>query len=114
MTLDFGEDILTVNAGKHDWSIPYDQIISLELVENTNFGTLREGSEKRKLHYGFYENEQREQYTLCIDPRIENCVAIETNDGFFILNYENRDSTQELYIMFAEFLSHKTDTILDK
>ena len=106
-SLDFGEDALTVSAEKYDWAISYDQIISLELVENMNFGTLREGTEKRTLHYGSYENEQWGQYTLCIDPRIGSCIVIETKSGYFVLNYENQESTQQLYTMFTELLLNK-------
>ena len=60
------------------------------------------------------ENDSWGQYNLCIDPRIETCIAIETSNGFFVLNYENEESTQQLYIMFSELLASKTDAIPDK
>ena len=111
ISLDFGEDALAISAEKQDWSIPYEQIISLELVNAEDFGILLNGTEKRMLHYGTYENDPWGQYTLCIDPRIETCIVIETTSGFFVLNYENEESTKQLYIMFSELLANKTDTI---
>ena len=41
-------------------------------------------------------------------------IAIETSNGFFVLNYENEESTQQLYIMFSELLASKTDVISGK
>ncbi len=111
ISLDFGEDALAISAEKQDWNIPYEQIISLELTDAEDFGTLLNGTEKRTLHYGSYENDSWGQYNLCIDPRIETCIVIETTNGFFVLNYENGESTQQLYIMFSELLASKTDTI---
>ena len=110
ISLDFGTDSLIVSAEKQDWSIPYDRIISLELTDAEDFGTLLNGAEKRTLHYGSYENDSWGQYNLCIDPRIETCIVIETGSGFFVLNYENEESTQQLYTMFTELLASKTDT----
>lgn len=110
ISLDFGEDALTVSAEKQDWSIPYAQIVSLELTDAADFGTLVNGSENRMLHYGTYENDFWGRYTLCIDPRIESCITIETDSGFFVLNYENEESTHQLYTMFTELLASKTDT----
>ena len=114
ISLDFGEDALAISAEKQDWNIPYDRIISLGLADVENFGTLLNGTEKRALHYGSYENDVWGQYNLCIDPRIETCIVIETSNGFFVLNYENEESTQQLYIMFSELLASKADAIPDK
>lgn len=111
ISLDFGAEDLTVSAEKQDWNIPYEQIISLKLAEAEEFGILLEGSENRTLHYGTYENEVWGQYHLCIDPRIESCIVIETNSGFFVLNYENEASTRQLYIMFSDLLSSKRNMI---
>lgn len=111
ISLDFGEDALVISAEKQDWNIPYEQIISLELTDAEDFGTLLNGTEKRTLHYGTYGNDPWGQYNLCIDPRIKTCIVIETTNGFFVLNYENEESTQQLYIMFTELLASKTDTI---
>ena len=114
ISLDFGEDALAISAEKQDWNIPYEQIISLELTDAEDFGTLLNGAEKRTLHYGSYENDSWGQYNLCIDPRIDAYIIIETNNGFFVLNYENEESTKQLYIMFTQLLASKTDVISGK
>ena len=111
ISLDFGAEDLTVSVEKQDWSIPYEQIVSLKLAETEEFGVLLEGSENRTLHYGTYENKVWGQYHLCIDPRIGSCIVIETNSGFFVLNYENEESTKQLYTMFSELLSSKRSMI---
>ena len=111
ISLDFGEEALAISAEKQDWSLPYDQIISLELADAADFGVPLSSTEKRTLHYGSYENDSWGQYNHCIDPRIETCIVIETTNGFFILNYENEESTQQLYIMFTQLLASKTDAV---
>lgn len=111
ISLDFGEEALAISAEKQDWSLPYDQIISLELADAADFGVPLNSTEKRTLHYGSYENDSWGQYNLCIDPRIETCIVIETTNGFFVLNYENEESTQQLYIMFTQLLASKTDAV---
>ncbi len=108
ISLDFGEDSLTVSAEQYDWTVAYDKIESLELTVPGDTGTLLEGVQKRTLCCGRFENEQLGRYILCIDPRIENCIAVKMLDGtVFILNYENEESTRQLHKMFTDLLANK-------
>lgn len=107
-SLDFGEEALTLSASNYDWAIPYDQIHSLELSALPNIGTMIEGSEKRTLCCGTWQNELWGDYALCVNPKISQCIVVTTHDkGIYVLNYENSDSTQQLHKMFTELLQSK-------
>ena len=106
--LDFGEDALTVSASDRDWLLPYDQIESISLSPLPDVGTMEWGINKRTLRCGTWINEIYGSYTLCVDPRIDSCIVITLeNDGIFVLNYENSDSTEQLHKMFTDLLHSK-------
>ena len=108
VSLDFGEESLTVSASNYDWSIPYDQIESLELAPLPDMGTLIDGVEKRNLCCGTWENEIWGEYILCLNPKIDSCIMITTDNGdIYVLNYENQEATQQLHKMFTELLHSK-------
>lgn len=108
ISLDFGEESLTLSASDYDWLIPYVQIESLELAELPDTGMLVGGTQNRTLRCGIWKNNLWGEYTLCIDPRIDSCIVITMKNGsIYVLNYENSDSTGQLYKMFSDLLSSK-------
>lgn len=108
ISLDFGEDSLSVGAGDRDWMIPYVQIASLELQSLPEPGMALDATQKRTLCCGDFENDNWGRYTLCADPRISSCLVITLQSGeIFVLNYENADSTAQLHQMFTELLQSK-------
>lgn len=107
--LDFGDDVLTVSA-PNDFShtIPYDNIVKLELVELTNVGTAVSGDENRKYYWGTWENDTWGQYTLCASKKINNAILITTtNKDFLVFNYESKETTEAMLKMFTELLENQ-------
>ncbi len=108
VSLDFGEESLTLSASDYDWTIPYDQIASLELTELPDTGTVIDGIEKRTLCCGTRENDTWGKYILCVNPKIDQCIVVTLNTGnIYVLNYENTDSTDQLHQMFTDLLHSK-------
>lgn len=106
--LDFGEDSLAIAASNYDWIVPYDQIDSMELTLLSDPGTLMEGIEKRTLCCGTWQNDVWGEYTLCVNPKIEQCIVLTMQSGQILaINYENSESTQSLYKMFTDLLNSK-------
>jgi len=109
ISLDFGENELTISASNYDWGIPYGEIESLELTDLPELGTVVDGSEKRNLCCGIWQNEVFGEYTLCADPRIEKCIVIRmVSGGIYVVNYENMESTVQLHQMFTDLLRSKS------
>lgn len=108
ISLDFGEDSLALAASGYDWDIPYADIVSLELTRLPDTGSCIDGTDRRSLACGTWENETWGRYTLCVKPDIENCIIITMTDGrVYVLNYENQESTNELHKMFTQILESK-------
>ena len=107
-SLDFGEESLSLSASDYDWVIPYAQIQSLESAELPDVGTRVDGIEKRTLCCGTWKNESWNEYILCINPKLDSCIIVTMNSGdVYVLNYENSDSTDQLYNMFTDLLHSK-------
>ncbi|MBQ8359489.1 MAG: hypothetical protein IJX37_06230 [Oscillospiraceae bacterium] len=108
ISLDFGEDALSVSAANMDWNLSYDQIADMKLTELSNVGFMVEGIDKGSLQCGTWQNEIWNEYTLCICPKLSQCIVLTQNDGsIFVLNYESDESTAALYNMFTELLQSK-------
>ena len=108
ISLDFGENELILSASSYDWRIPYGEIESLELTDLPELGAAIDGSEKRTLCCGTWQNEAFGKYTLCANPRIGNCIVIRMKSGdVYVMNYENSDSTGQLHQMFTDLLRSK-------
>lgn len=108
ISLDFGEEVLTVSAEKFDHIIPYGDVENLELISLPAPGTLLEGADKRSLRYGVWENEQWGEYLQCVTPKVDQCILITMESGeVFLLNYQDAESTAALHKMFTELLQSK-------
>lgn len=111
-SVNFDDDALILGAPK-DFSltIEYDQIDTLELVEQFDPGTAVSGSENRKYRWGEWENDTWGQYALCTTKKIDTAICLTTLDGkIVVFNYESHDSTVSMHQMFIELLAHRTNT----
>lgn len=105
---DFGEESLTVSASDLDWVIPYDQIAAIELTELNDTGMMSEGVNKKNLQCGTWTNDLWGEYTLCVNPKLSQCIVLtQKNGSIFVLNYESDESTAALCDMFTELLESK-------
>lgn len=114
VTIDFGEDALTLYAPKgHTISIEYDLIKSLELVEiPEDTGSILSGGENRRYSWGERENTAWGTYTLYISKKIDVAILITTyNDEIFVYNYESDQTTTSMIQMFTELLAHRKATV---
>ena len=110
ITLDFDEDALTAGGPKKfSVVVEYDSIDSLELVELDSAGTLISGGENRSCFWGTWENDAWGQYTLCAAKKADTAILNTTQDHeIIVFNYQNNDTTAEMFQMFTELLTHRT------
>ena len=111
-TPDFGDDALTVSGPqKFSFTVDYDQIADLELVELTDPGALISGGENRSYYWGSWENDAWGAYTLCAAKKIDTAILLTTRDGeYLVFNYQDGDTTQSMLQMFRELLEHRAET----
>ncbi|MGN0967695.1 MAG: hypothetical protein ACI4O3_00380 [Oscillospiraceae bacterium] len=112
MNVDFSDDSLTVSGpGKYSFTVDYDQIAKMELVELADPGTMLSGGENRSYYWGSWENEVWASYTLCASKKIDTALKITTRDGdLLVFNYQDDDTTASILEMFTQLLAHRTET----
>ena len=107
----FDEDALTVTGPqKFSFTVDYDQIAALELVELDGYGDLISGGESRTYAWGVRENGAWGRYTLCVAQKTAETVLITTREGErFAFNYQDSQTTQDICEMFEELLDHRAE-----
>lgn len=110
--VDFGADSLTVTGPKKfSFTVDYDQIASLELVELTDTGTMLSGGENRSYYWGSWENDAWGRYTLCAAKKADTAILVTTeNNALLVFNYQGDDTTASMFQMFTELLAHRGET----
>lgn len=77
--------------------IDYENVEKIELRENLDYGRMLDGTDQSKEKSGLWENEEFGEYRLCVNAKIDLCIALETPSGVFVVNYESAKSTESLY-----------------
>lgn len=96
--LDFGDAALTVTGPENfSYVIDYDEISSIDLVDEFDPGTMISGGATRKYQWGIWENQAYGEFTLCVSKRIDNALIISLANGeTLVINYESEDTTEAL------------------
>lgn len=112
MNVDFGDDSLTVTGPqKYSFTVDYDQIAKMELVELTDAGTMLSGGENRSYYWGTWENGAWGSYTLCAAKKPDTALCLTTTGGeHLVFNYQDDDTTASILQMFQELLAHRAET----
>lgn len=111
ITLDFGEDALTVSGPKKfSFSVDYDRIADLDLVELSDTGTLISGGENRSYSWGTWETGAWDRYTLCAAKKADTAILITTQeDELLVFSYQDDETTAAVFQMFTELLAHRAE-----
>lgn len=104
---DFGDDALTVRAPKEfSFTVAYDEISSIDLVELTDPGDMLSGGNNRSCSWGVWENEAWGQYARCTTAKADTAILITTADGeHFVFSCEDDDTTASLTKAFQDLLA---------
>lgn len=109
ISLDFGDDSLTVRAPKEfSFSVAYDEISSIDLVEFNDPGNMLSGGENRNCSWGDWENEAWGQYTRGTSAKADTAILVTTTDNaHLVFSYEDDDTTASLIQGFNELLASR-------
>ena len=87
MKLEFGPDALSVSVpGETPTSIAYRDMQHIRLYTAPDYGTCVRGSQEAACWHGTWRNDLWGTYALCVHPKVQSCVVIETMDGMFAVN----------------------------
>jgi len=106
--IDVGESSLTINgAGSTSYTIDYEDIRAVELVDSPYYGTSIDGGKKQMYAYGIWNNESWGEYRLYVNTNVDVCIVITEIEGVFVFNYINEQTTKDFYNSFLEYLEGK-------
>jgi len=103
VTVNFGEDSVDIQSKKYSMNIPYDMVVSAELMDMPAAGERIEGNDDMTLRIGHWENETWGEYYVCANLNCTNCVAVHLNDGrIFVFSYKSNAKTAEACQMLLD------------
>ena len=111
MKFELGAEALTVTApDKTVTAVSYADITGVSLYTSPDYGTCASGTQRAGCWYGTWRNGQWQTYRLCVHPKVNSCVTVETIDGVLAFNApsdsETRSLTASIDSLLAEAALH--------
>lgn len=105
MSVATGPEALTLTM--HDGTaqvVEYANIISAELLEHADYGTVTEGRETRTGRSGTWEHPEWGSYTLCAYASCDSVLHLTTKAGCYVVNLPSAEETRQVYQLIQEKL----------
>lgn len=104
VAVDFDAESVTVRSSRHTLNVPYDMIVSAELVEKPDMGSPTSGHDDMILQTGSWHNDTWGDYEACVEIATDNCIVFTLTDGrHFVISRRDNEETASV---FAELQSH--------
>lgn len=87
--------------------VPYEELTAVSYEEGLDPGTLKEGTDDKKVKSGTWENERFGEYQLYALPKVTSYVILTTADGVTVFNYESANTTKQIYDAFYDLMEQK-------
>ena len=103
LTMSPDEDGIVFTCGDtFEEDILYEEVRSIELVDDLDLGESIESTKKGKLISGSYENEAYGSYRLAVYSNVDRWIVMNVNDHIFVVNYTTETETEQLYDTLLE------------
>ena len=100
----YSDELMAISSKDYRMNIEYADVLSLELVENPELGSVADGKNRPELQSGLWKNDIWGEYHLVFNPNATNCIVAHLQDGqTYVFNYNTNEATAECY---REFLTH--------
>lgn len=87
--------------------IRYADILSVSEIHGLDAGTNLDGLCTEQYWFGAWRNDVYGEFTLCASPRFSDYIVLETVNGTVVFNYEDTDTTHQLYTALVDLLADK-------
>lgn len=97
----------TLMLSMHDGTtaaVPYENILSAELLDSPDFGTVADGKDTRTGKSGIWQHPQWGSYTLCVYSSCKSAVRMETSGRSYVVNLPSEGETSQLYQLIQDKL----------
>ena len=104
--LDFGIDALCISGDGYSYTLDYDAIDRIGLVEAPDYGTEVSGGNSGSITYGTWENADWGTYTRATNDNVDSAITVFGTDGTVtVFNYQSDSDTGNMYTAFASLLN---------
>lgn len=108
LTFSFEDDQFTIEmVSGYSTAIAWDEIVSYEVRETLDLGTMRDGTDNKEEQSGTWENDEFGVYTLCTDASVKCYLVLYLKDGVVVTNFESVKSTESLGEGIGNVLAEK-------
>lgn len=77
--------------------IVYEDMTNIELVDAPDYGRCIDGTQKGSCWYGTWSNDAWGTYRLCVHPKVDRCVAVQSASGAYtVINARSNAETDAL------------------
>jgi hypothetical protein len=99
-----GGFLMTGKSG-YELSVDFASIETVEYRAEIDYGNLIEGIDNSKEKSGKWENDELEDYCMCVNAKVESCIILHMSEQTIVINYESEDSTKALYNAICEIIA---------
>ncbi len=101
---DWGDTGVTVTCPDDtEFTMNYSDVVSLELVTVSDYGTCISGEETNRLRYGVWENDTWGQYELYATKSFDECIVMQSADSVLVINFEAAETTASFLDIIQEY-----------
>ena len=103
------DDAITVDGPQGTFfSVPYEDLQSITLLDSFDRGECIDGGIKYKNAYGTWRCDAYGEYTLMIRTRVDTYIALTDKSGrTLVFNYESGEVTENLYELILSLLEQR-------
>lgn len=87
------------------YTIPYEEITNVTLVENPDFGVCLSGGNDKRCQYGVWRNEALGEYVLYAYPDASPVIQVSTAQEDYWFALEKSETTTAFYDGFLKMLT---------
>lgn len=102
----FESDAVLVKSDKYNMTIPYDMVVSAELVDLPEAGeSVVNTRDDGTIRSGFWKNEVWGEHDIIADLEAKNCIVVSLNDGrIFVFSIRNTTETEKTFETLMTYL----------
>lgn len=105
LEIDITDDKATLSySDEENIEIPLDEVRNIDLLDMFDEWQVVEGINSKDMCFGIFENSEMGKYYAAFNPKIPLIIVFWTEDGNYIVNYEDESATRNLYQAFCDFL----------
>lgn len=94
----YSDDLVAISSKDYNANIAYADVLSIELIDNPDLGSVSDGKNRPELKSGVWQNDTWGEYHLCFNPNATNCIVIRLKDNqTFVFNCNSNEDTVASY-----------------